>query len=429
MMDRMPVELPSDAINLADFVRRGDTVIWSQGPSEPLSLTEPLVRQRAEIGRFRAFLGSSYSRTFEPGQADVIEFFGLGAVGRTRKILEAGALDVLPCHLSQFAALMRDGELKIDVVLLQLRENQSGAYSYGSVCSYLPDAVRNARVVIAEVNDQAPYTISSQKPDPARINFVVRVSRPLLDVPSRAWTNEDLTIAKHVAPLIENGAVLQIGIGTLPDAILSELRNHRDLGIHSGVIGDGVIELINSGVVTNASKAIDSGISVTGSLFGTKALVDFAHNNTSIRVDPVSYTHDIRVLAKFKRFATINSAIEVDLLGQINSEVANRKYIGTIGGQTDFVRGTQISERGRSIVALSARASASGPSRIVSKLSSGIVTGARADADFVVTEFGIAELKGRTVKERARRLIAVAHPDDRDDLARSWKDEMLSILG
>lgn len=425
----MPAELPLDATNLADFVRPGDTVIWSQGPSEPLSLTEPLVRQRGAIGRFRAFLGSSYGRTFDAAQADVIEFFGLGAVGRTRKMLEAGVLDVVPCHLSQFAALMRAGIVKIDVVLLQVRENDSGAFSYGSVCSYLPDAVRNARVVIAEVNDQAPYTMSSHRLDPARIDFAVRVSRPLLDVPSRPSTAEDLAIARHVAPLIENGAVLQIGIGTLPDAILSELQGHRDLGIHSGVIGDGVIQLITSGVVTNAGKSADAGVSVTGSLFGTKTLIDFAHNNRAIRVDPVSYTHDVAVLTRFEKFTTINSAIEVDLLGQTNSEVANGKYVGTIGGQVDFVRGTQAAERGRSIVALSARASVNGPSRIVASLSSGIVTASRADADFVVTEFGVAELKGRTVKERARQLIAVAHPDDRDELAQTWRDKVSVGLG
>jgi len=271
--------------------------------------------------------------------------------------------------------------------------------------------------------------MSSHKLDPARIDFVVRVSRPLLDVPSRSSTQEDFAIAKHVAPLIEDGAVLQIGIGTLPDAILSELKGHRDLGIHSGVVGDGVVQLINSGVITNSSKPIDTGVSVTGSLFGTKALIELAHNNKAIRVDPVSYTHDITVLANFPKFTTINSAIEVDLFGQTNSEVANRKYVGTIGGQIDFVRGTQIAERGRSIVAISARASLNGPSRIVARLSSGIVTASRADADLVVTEFGVAELKGRTVNERARQLIAIAHPDDRDDLARAWKDEVSASLG
>ena len=418
----MPVELAVEALDLTSLVRPGDTVIWSQGPSEPISLTQPLVNQRHQIGRFRAFLGSCYSKTFEPAQADGIDFIGLGAVGFTRKILEAGALQVIPCHLSELASIIRSRELKIDVVLLQVSKNDEGAYSYGSVCSYLSEAVRSARTVVAEVNDQAPYTNCIERLDPSLISHFVHVSRPLIAVPSREWTAEDAAIARNVAPLIEDGAILQVGIGTLPDAILSELRHHRDLGIHSGVIGDGIVELTKAGVITNARKAVDRGISVAGGLFGTQKLTQFAHRNSAVRVDPVSYTHSPAVLAKFKAFTTINSAIEIDLFGQINSESANGKYIGTIGGQTDFVRGTQLSERGRSIVAMPARVSAQGASRVVPSLSSSFVTAARADTDTVVTEFGIAELKAQTVDERAERLIAVAHPDDRENLLRSWRN-------
>jgi acyl-CoA hydrolase len=416
----MPVEIAADAIDLTSIVRPGDTVIWSQGPSEPLSLTQALVSQRRGIGKFRAFMGSCYSKTFEPAQADYIDFIGLGAVGYTRKILEAGALQVIPCHLSELASMIRRRDLKIDVVLLQVSQNDDGAYSYGSVCSYLSEAVRTARAVVAEVNDQAPWTGCIERIDTKLIGHSVHVSRPLIAVPSREWTAEDTAIAKFVAPLIEDGAILQVGIGTLPDAILTELRDHRDLGIHSGVIGDGVVKLIEAGVVTNARKTIDRGISVTGGLFGTQMLSQFAHLNSSIRVDPVSHTHRPDVLASFKAFTTINSAIEIDLFGQINSETANGKYVGTVGGQTDFVRGTQLSERGRSIVAMSACVSAQGPSRIVNSLSSRFVTAARADTDTVVTEFGVAELRGQTVDERAKRLIAIAHPDHRDSLSRGW---------
>ena len=416
----MPIELDLDQLDLPSLVRGGDCVIWSQGPSEPQTLTRALVAQRERIGRFTAFLGSSYAQTFEPSQSDVIDFIGLGAVGHTRKLLESGALKVIPCHLSQFAAMLRTGEFKIDVVLLQVACNAAGDYSYGSVCSYLPDALRNARVVIAEVNADAPWTNCIERLPADRIDYMVKGTKPLIDVLSRPPTAEDIAIARHVAPLIENGATLQVGIGTLPDAILSHLQNHRDLGIHSGILGDGVVGLIESGVVTNATKKRNRGVSVCGGLFGTERLRRFAENSAILRVDPVGYTHDPRVIAEFTAFTTINSAIEIDLFGQVNSEIANGKYVGTIGGQTDFVRGTQLSERGRSIVALPARVSSAGRSRIVARLSSGFVTAARADTDFVVTEFGVAELRGRTVDERARRLIAVAHPDDRDDLSRSW---------
>lgn len=192
-------------------MRPGDTVIWSQGPSEPISLTQALVRQRHQIGRFRAFLGSCYSKTFEPTQADCIDFIGLGAVGFTRKILEAGALQVIPCHLSELASLIRRRELKIDVVLLQVSKDDRGAYSYGSVCSYLSEAVRTARTVVAEVNDQAPWTNCIENLDSSFISHCVHVSRPLIAVPSREWTTEDAAIARNVAPLIEDGAILQVG--------------------------------------------------------------------------------------------------------------------------------------------------------------------------------------------------------------------------
>jgi acyl-CoA hydrolase len=417
----MPVELSAGALDLTSLVRPGDTVIWSQGPSEPQCLTEALVKQRHHIGRFSAFLGSCYSKTFEPGHSDCIDFVGLGAVGYTRKILEAGALQVIPCHLSELGSMIRRREFRIDVVLLQVSQREEdGAFSYGAVCSYLPDAVRAARTVVAEINDQAPWTGSFEGLDPKLISHCVRVSRPLFAVPSRESPAEDVAIAKNLAPLIEDGAILQVGIGTLPNAILAELRGHRDLGIHSGVIGDGVVKLIEAGVVTNASKTIDRGVSVTGGLFGTRMLNQFAHRNPTIRVDPVSYTHRPNVLASFKSFTAINSAIEIDLFGQINSETANGKYVGTIGGQTDFVRGTRVSERGRSILAMSARVSAQGQSRVVNALSSSFVTAARADTDTVVTEFGVAELRGQTVEERARRLIAIAHPDDRECLSRGW---------
>jgi acyl-CoA hydrolase len=417
----MPVEITAEAVDLTSVIRPGDTVIWSQGPSEPMALTQALVKQRHQIGKFRAFLGSCYSKTFEPAQADCIDFIGMGAVGFTRKILEAGALQVIPCHLSELASMIRNGVLKIDVVLLQVSMDDRGAYSYGSVCSYLSEAVRTARTVVAEVNEQAPWTNCVESLDAGSIGHYVRVSRPLIAVPSREWTAEDAAIARNVAPLIEDGATLQVGIGTLPDAILSELRHHRDLGIHSGVIGDGIVDLVEAGVITNAQKPVDRGISVTGGLFGTQKLTEFAHGNSAIRVDPVSHTHRPDVLARFKAFTTINSAIEIDLFGQINSEIANGKYIGTIGGQTDFVRGTQLAERGRSIVAMSSRVSVGGPSRIVQSLSSRFVTAARADTDTVVTEFGVAELKGQTVEERAKRLIAIAHPDDRESLLRGWR--------
>lgn len=411
------------SLDLTEYIRPGDTVIWSQGPGEPMVFTEALIAQRHRLGGIRAFVGSTYSRTILPEHADAITFFGIGGVGATQHLLKAKALKIVPTHLSQLSDSFANGRIKIDVAFVQVSPaNEDGTFSYGAVCSYLPDAVKQARVVIAEINALAPRTLSRARLDPNDIDMAVEVSRPLLPVPMRETSDVDRAIADRIAPLVADGDTLQIGIGSLPDAVLSALASHRDLGLHSGTVGDGVVRLIEAGVITNARKPIDTGVSVTGGLFGTECLNKFAHDNDAIRVDPVSYTHNAETFRHFDTFVSINSSIEVDLSGQANGEAANRRYVGTIGGHTDFVRATQMAKRGRSIIALPSRVGETGPSRIVTALSGGVITAARADADTIVTEFGIAELRGQTVDERARRLIDIAHPDFREELSRAVRD-------
>jgi acyl-CoA hydrolase len=246
----------------------------------------------------------------------------------------------------------------------------------------------------------------------------VPTSRPLVEIPPRPVDERDRSIARHIAGYVHDGATLQVGLGTIPNALFEQLQQHRDLGLHTGVVGDGVIELIERGVITNAAKAIDTGLSVVGGLMGTRRLYDHAHRNASMRVEPVSYTHDPNVLACIRQFTAINSALEVDLTGQVNAEVAAGSYVGTIGGQTDFVRAAFACDGGRSVIGLPARTDGGRP-RIVARIESGVVTTARADADVVVTEYGAAELRGQPISERVRRLVAIAHPDDRDALARA----------
>jgi acetyl-CoA hydrolase len=224
-------------------------------------------------------------------------------------------------------------------------------------------------------------------------------------------------IAAHIVPLIPDGAVLQIGIGTLPNAVLSGLVGHRNLGIHSGVIGDSVLtELIERGVVNNSTKHVDRGISVTGALFGTSRLFAYANKNPELRVEPVEYTHNLSRLSAIDSFVTLNAALEVDLTGQINGESAGREYLGTIGGQTDFIRGALASPRGRSIVALPSLADKSGISRIVAQIGTGVTTTSRADADVFVTEYGVAEVRGCTIRDRVTKLIRISHPEKREAL-------------
>jgi acyl-CoA hydrolase len=409
-------EYDAQALDLSRFLRPGDTVIWSQGTGEPETVVGAFVAQRHAYARTRVFLGSSYSDVIRPEHADAMDFIGIGAVGRTKAFLDAGVLDVIPCHLSELPRLVASGRLRIDVAFVHAARDETGKLSYGANCSYMPAIVAKARVVIAEVNDQSPWTHSRERLE--RIDAVVPVSRPLVQLPVREADATDREIARRVAELVDDGDILQVGIGLLPDAVLAALRDRRDLGIHSGVIGDGVVDLVERGVITNATKTVDKGVTVTGGLFGSDRLYRFAHRNPQLRVEPVTYTHSPEVLSRFDSFVTVNSSVEIDLTGQVNGEVSAAGYLGTVGGQTDFARAAMQTLRGRSILALPSRTGSRKIPRIVAHLAGGIVSAARADTDFVVTEQGVAQLRGQPLRERVRRMIAVAHPDDRESLER-----------
>lgn len=410
-----------DEIDFSRMVRAGDTVIWTQGPGEPTALLEKLLDQRHAIGRFGMFVGAGYSNTVRPEHGDVISFTGLGGVGTNRRLCDAQLMNVIPSHLSGVPAMLAGGALVSDVVLLQLSRNHCGELSFGPTNSYVQAAMGRARVVIAEVNDQAPWTYAKAPVDERRLHGIVRTSRMIVQLRDKPADTTEQAIARHMAAHVPDGATLQVGIGGLPNALFAALSHHRNLGLHTGVIGDGVVGLIESGIVTNAAKRIDTGVSVTGGLLGTERLYRFAHENPAILVEPVTYTHQPAVLGQIDRFVAVNSALEVDLTGQVNAEVAGSSYIGTIGGQVDFVRAAMSSEGGRSIVGIGSR-TRSGKARIVPRIESGVVTTARSDADAIVTEFGVAQLRHQPIAERIRRLIAIAHPDDREALARAVHD-------
>jgi len=415
-------DLTVDRVDFTELVRPGDTVLWTQGAGEPLPLIERLLDQRHEIGQFSVLLGSSFAHAVRPEHADCISFTALGAVGTSRAMCAAGVVDLLPCHLSDIPPLIAAGVLRVDVVITQLSQRaRTGELSFSTVNGYVGSALPTARVVIAEVNDQAPWTYSRYPIDRQQIDVTVRTSRPLVQSASRPSSATDLRIAERVVDLVPDGSVVQLGIGAIPNAVATGLTRRRDIALHTGVIGDAIVDLIESGAVTNAHKPVDPGVSVTGGLIGTQRLFDFAHENLSLRVDPVTYTHDPELLRQLPRFTAINSALEVDLTGQVGAEVAGDAYVGIIGGQVDFARGALSADGGRSIIALPAR-TASSRSRIVARIESGVVTTARSDADLVVTEYGTAELRGRSIPDRVRRLIAIAHPDDREPLERQAHD-------
>ena len=415
--------IATDAVgfDLSQYLRAGDHIVLGQACGEPTSLIEALIGQGAAIGNLSAFIATSFSGIFTPETADAFALSSMGAIGALRVMTKAGKLSVIPAHVSQIGLLITAGIIRCDIAMIQVSPaDADGNHSLGLISDYVRAAVAKARVVIAEVNDQVPYTLGETL-HASKIDVAVYVSCTPVEVQVAKIGETDEAIARHSAQFIGDGSVIQTGVGAVPDAILRLLHDRKDLGVHSGMLGDGLVDLVEAGVITNARKAVDKGVSINGALIGTKRLYDWAHQNKAIRMCSTAYTHDAAVLAQLDRLVTINSALEIDLTGQVNAEQTGVAYMGGTGGQVDFVRAGARSAGGHSIIALSATAKGGLLSKIVPTLS-GPVTTARTEVDVIVTEFGAAELKGQSLAERTKRLIAIAHPNFREELDKAAFD-------
>ncbi len=372
-------------VDLASVVRPGDGIICGQACAEPQTLLEALVAQRAALAGARLFLGASYSGIVKPEHAGSLRLTSYGAIGRNRALADAGLLELLPVPYSRLGALIRGKTIPADVVMVQVSPpNARGEYSLGLAADYLIPAIGAARAIIGEVNDQVPWTHTERLLRKEDFALRVESSRPPAapPVPKRSGLEE--AIAEHAAAWVPEGATLEFGIGALPDAICPFLlKDHRNLAVHSGTVGDGVLAL--------EPRRIDCAM-----LIGTGRLFEFARENPAVRLRSSEYTHDPRVLAGIERFVAVNSAVEVDLTGQVNSEVANGSYVGAVGGAPDFARAASQSPGGVSIVMVPS-------TRIVERLG-GPVTVGRSDAGIVVTEKGAADLRGCSLRERERRM-------------------------
>lgn len=402
---------------IADLVEPGDTLMWGMGQAEPLAL---LQRLNAEIDALpspcKAVLGLTLTETLDAARfSERVAVRAFGGAGTNRRFQDLGNLDALPMNYSAVPGAIRSGTLRIDVALTALAPDGS-VFNLGPIADYIADAVATARVVVAEINDQLPVTFGDTQVEPARVSRAIQVSHPPVEMKVPPPGDVEREIGRLIARLVPDGATLEVGLGVIPDAALAALTGKRNLGIHSGTIGDGVVALIEAGAVTNARKPVDTGLTVTAGILGTKRAYRWAHRNESLRVRSPRHTHNVAVMASLPLFVGINTALEVDLTGQMNAETAGGRSIGMIGGHADFMRGCQLSEGGIGMVALPSTAKGGRVSRIVPRLGDGVVTTARGDADIVVTEHGIAELRGRSVRERAKALIAIAHPDFRRDL-------------
>ena len=414
----MSVNTDVAGLDLDQYLKRGDRIVFGQACGEPTSLIEALIAQGADIGGLSAFIATSFSGIFTPETSASFTLNSMGAIGALRSMSKAHQLGIIPCHVGQVAPLIEQSLIGCDVAMVQVSPaDADGNHSFGLISDYVQAAVAKARVVIAEINSQVPFTCGELIPA-SRINVAVHVDRPPVQVAAGAISATDEAIARHCAEFIGDGAVIQTGVGAVPDAILRLLHDRKDLGVHSGMLGDGLVDLVQAGVLTNARKEIDAGVSINGALIGTKRLYDFAHNNALVRMLRTDYTHDSGVLAQLSRLVTINSAMEVDLGGQANAEQSGDAYMGGTGGQVDFVRAGMRSRGGHSIIALPSTAKGGTISKIVASLS-GPVTTARSEVDIIVTEFGAAQLRGVSLAQRAKRLVAIAHPDFREELDRT----------
>jgi acyl-CoA hydrolase len=403
-------------IDLTPYIRPGAGVWWSQTSAEPVPLVHALLDQADQLGPLRAFCGMSWDERLTSRLPESVTLQSYGALGKLRALSRDGRLEIVPCNYSALPRLFADGSLPRDVGLIQVSPpDADGLCTLGVGVDYVADAIAHTPILIAEINQRMPATVGTPRIPLDRFSAVIETDRPLLEAPERAPDSVDRMIATHVAGLIEDGDTVQLGVGSLPSAVLDGLAGHADLGMHSGMISDSVARLFDAGVLTGAKKEIDTGDIVAGAALGSAALYERIPD-LPLQFRPASYTHSPAVLAQLRSFVAINSAIEVDLSGQVGAEVRHGVYVGAVGGQADFSRAA-ANTGARSIIAL--RSHSRGDSTIKPFLRGGTVTTARTDVDYIVTEHGVASLRGTTLAERARRLAAIAPPEFREDLERA----------
>ena len=403
-----------------EAVRSGQRVYIHQGCAEPEELVRALIRRGhelrdVEIVHLATWGNADYTLPEFEGHFRHNAFF-IG--GNVRRAVQEGRADYIPIFLGEIEALFRSGAMPIDVALLQCTPPDNYGYmSLGPSVDCSLTAAQCARHVIVEVNDQVPRTMGDTFLHVSRAAAFVETSHPLAEYRPGEVTDLHRGIARNVASLIPDGATLQIGIGGIPDATLGFLGDHKDLGVHTEMFSDGLLELIQAGVVTNERKTIHPHKVIAGFALGTKRLFDFIHNNPILEFHPTAYTNDPFIISRNDRMVAINSAIEVDLTGQVCSDSMGSAVYSGIGGQVDFIRGAARSNGGVPVIALPSTAKKGAVSRIVPTLrpGAGAVT-SRGDVHYVVTEYGVAYLHGRNIRQRAEALIQIAHPKFRDEL-------------
>lgn len=404
-------------------IESGNRVFLTGNCSVPQSSLRALVDRAAELENIEIVqvLTIGNAEYVKPGMEQFLRVNTMFISDNVRAAVNEGRADFTPCLLSEVPLLFSSGLLPVDVALIQVSPpDEHGFCSLGVEVGVTKSAAENARVVIAEVNPRMPRTLGDSFLHIRKFDHILPVDYPLPEIEMGGSDEVSKQIGAHVADLIEDGSTLQMGIGAIPDGVLHNLNDKRDLGIHTELFSDGVVELVEAGVITNESKSLHRGKIIAGFLLGTQKLYDFVDNNPIIEMHPTEYVNDPFVISQNVKMVAINSAIEIDLTGQVCADSIGTRLYSGVGGQLDFMRGAARSRGGKPIIALPSTATTrSGErfSRIVPTLKVGAgVTTTRNDVHYVVTEHGIAHLYGRTLSERATALIRVAAPQYRSEL-------------
>ncbi|MEV4782552.1 acetyl-CoA hydrolase/transferase family protein [Burkholderia sp. LMU1-1-1.1] len=417
---------PDQALEL---LRNGDTIIVPTGAGEPPSLLHALSARRTSFRDVRVaqILAMRKYAYFDCDTVDHVRHVALFFGGASRSAGQAGWADFIPAYFSELPGLIQRDLVPADVVFSMASPmDEHGNFALSLAADYTMAAIRKARVVVLEVNPNVPVAHGDCIVHLSQVTAIVENDEPVIEVGLPAIGAVQQAIGKHVADMIEDGSTLQIGYGGIPDAVVQQLTSKRDLGVHTEMIGDGILKLVECGAVNNSRKTFMPGKMVATFALGSRKLYDFMHRNPMLEMHPVSFTNDPYLAGQNDKLVAINASLQVDLLGQCGSEsLAHLPYSGT-GGQVDFVRAANRSNGGKAFIVLPSTAKDGAISRIVPTLTPGThVTTGKNDVNYVVTEYGVAQLRGKSARQRSEALIGIAHPDFRAELREAAKRILL----
>ena len=414
---------PEEAV---EAIKSGDKIVVQPGCAAPLKLIRSMVERKDDLEDVEIYhiLVVGDLPYMQPGMEKHFKHRAFFIGHNTRTAVNEGRAEFIPIFLSEVTLLFKNGIIKPDIAMIHVSPpDEHGFCSYGIDVGNIKTPAEKSKIVIAQVNEHMPRGLGNSFIHISKIDYIVEYSEPLLELPQidPNASSEILDIydriGKNVSELIDDGATLQMGIGAIPDAVMNYLYDRNNLGVHTEMFSDGIIDLVEQGIINGEEKTLHPGKIIAGFVLGTKRLYDFLDNNPIIEFHPQEYVNDPFIIAKNNKMVAINSAIEIDLTGQVCSDSIGTRLYSGIGGQVDFVRGAAHSEGGKAVIALPSVTKNGQISRIVPTLKegAGVVT-SRGDVHYVATEYGVVNLFGKTIQERAKALIEISHPDFREEL-------------